>query len=310
MLRSILVALDDTPGAEAACDVAIDLARRTGAALTAAAVLDRPHIQDQHEPTPPGGAAFKERRDAALLRQAGVDAEAAFAACALAAGDLPFTQLILEDAPEPALLTAGAAHDLVVIGRDSTLGREENPDGLAPVIEALLKDGARPLLVVPPLAPLPRARRASDDEGATGAIAARLRDGEHALRAVTPTESGILVGYDGSIPAMRVLQLFALLGLDEGSPVRVLALGDSAAAAEAVAEQGASYLRRHGINARGVGAIGAKPVDALLAEASAMPARLLVAGAYGTTVGLRSIFFGSTTRRLLRDSPCPVFVHH
>ena len=72
MLRSILLALDDTDGGIAARDYALALARHTGAALTAAVILDRRDLTDAHEAVPPGAAAFKERRDAALLRQAHV----------------------------------------------------------------------------------------------------------------------------------------------------------------------------------------------------------------------------------------------
>jgi len=280
MLRSILVALDDTPGAIAARDVAIALARRTGATLTAAAVLDRPHTQDPHEAVPAGGGAFKERRDAALARRARQEAEAAFAACATAAGTQAFEPLLLEDAPEPALLSACVEHDLIVLGRDCTLGLEENEDGVAPVIQALLKDAARPLLVVPP-----------------GTAAGSAPQGE------------VLVGYDGSLPAMRALQLFALLGLHEGRAARVLSIGETAAAAQAVAEPAAAYLRCHGMEAGAIGAVDASPGDALLAEAARRPTGLMVAGAYGTT-GLRAFFFGSTTQSLLRDAPCPLFVHH
>lgn len=278
MLRSILVALDDTPGAVAARDLALALARRTGAALTAATVLDRPHAQDAHEAVPRGGSAFKERRDAALLRRATEEAGAALAACRAAAGDLPFTALTLEDAPEPALLAAGAEHDVIVIGRDSTLGREQTEDGLAPVIEALLKDGARPLLVVPP-----------------GWEAA--------------TEGSVVVAYDGSVPAMRALQLFALLSLHEGAPVTVLSVADAGPEAEAIAARGTAYLARHGIAARALGVAGSSPMAALTAEAQRSGARLLVAGAFGRT-GLRSLFFGSATPHLLHEAPCPLFIHH
>ncbi len=277
MIRSILVALDDTPGAVAARDLSIALARRTGAALTAATVLDWPHAKDAHEAVPPGAAAFKERRDAARTKRLEEEAEAAFAACTAAAGALGFTRLRLTEAPEPALLAAGAAHDLVVIGRDSTLGLEECPDGLAPVIEALLHDGARPLLVVPP--------------------------------AAAPTEGAVLVGYDGSIPAMRALQLFALLGLAEGSAVKVLSLDDDAEAAARLAGEGAAYLRSHGIAAEELPVTGTHPVDALLTEATAMRARMLVMGAYEHS-GLRTLFTGSATQKLLRAAPCPVFVAH
>jgi nucleotide-binding universal stress UspA family protein len=277
MIRSILVALDDTEGAQRARDLAIALARRTGAALTAATVLDWPHVMDAHEAVPPGAAAFKERRDAARARRAEEDAEAAFVACAGAAGETTFTRLRLTEAPEPALVAAGASHDVIVMGRDSTLGLEDCPDGLAPVIEALLHDGARPLLVVPPGTP--------------------------------PEGRGILVGYDGSIPAMRALQLFALLGLAEDAPVRVLSVAETRDEASRMAEMAAGYLRAHGIAAQALPIEGARPVDALLTEAAAMPARMLVMGAYEHS-GLRTLFVGSATRRLLREAPCPVFVAH
>lgn len=273
MIRSILVALDDTPGAQRARDLAIAFARHTGAALTAAAVLDNP--ADEHEAVPPGAGAFKERRDAARARRMAAEADAAFAACAAAAGDTPFTPMRLADAPEPALIAAGAAHDVIVIGRDSTLGLEDNPDGLAPVIEGLLHDGARPLVVVPP--------------------------GD------APTSGKVLVGYDGSIPAMRALQLFALLGLAHDMQVRVLSMAADRADAVRMAGTAADYLRKHGFEAEAVGVEGSHPVDALLAEATAMPAGLLVMGAYEHS-GLRTFFTGSATRRLLHAAPCPVFV--
>lgn len=277
MIRSILVALDDTEGAKQARDLAIALARRTGSALTAATVLDWPHIKDAREAVPFGAAAFKERRDLARAKRAEEEAATAFAACTEAAGTTAFTSLRLTDAPEPALLAAGATHDIIVIGRDSTLGLEQCPDGLAPVIEALLHDGARPLLVVPPFAP--------------------------------PAAGGVLVGYDGSIPSMRALQLFALLGLAGDSPVKVLSLADEKAEAERLAGEGVAYLRSHEIAAEAVAVQGSHPLDALLAEATAMPARMLVMGAFEHS-GLRALFSGTITRRLLQTAPCTVFVAH
>lgn len=276
MIRSILVALDDTEGARAARDAAIALARRTGAALTAAVVLDRPHTMNEHEPVPIGAGAFKERRDAALTARAEQEAEAAFAACREAAGDLPFETLRLEDAPEPALLRASATHDLVVIGRDSTLGMEETEDSFAPVIEGLLRNGARPVLIIPP-GPLP------------------------------PAEGPVLVAYDGSVPSMRALQSFALLGLAEQSPVRVASVADDPAEASALAGDGATYLRRHGVKAEPVAIAADHAWEALLGEANGLQARLMVAGAFGTG-GLKAMLLGSVTRQVLRKASCPVFV--
>ncbi|MBW8268424.1 universal stress protein [Caldovatus aquaticus] len=279
MIRSLLLALDDTPGALAARGLAIALARRCGAALTAAVVLDRPHAADEHEPVPLGASAFKLRCDAARLRRAEAEAERALAEFAAAAGDLAFEALRLEDAPEEALLRAEPAHDLVVIGRDSTLGFEETENGVAPAIEVLLRDGARPLLVVPP--------------GAQADLA-----------------GSVLVGYDGSRPAMRALQLFALLGLCAAGPARVVSLADEPAEAARRAEEAARFLHRHGFRAEPCGLAGDAPAERLLAEAGALPAGLMVLGAFGHAGLLRSLLLGSTTRRLLQDSPCPLFLHH
>ncbi|WP_439594623.1 universal stress protein [Falsiroseomonas sp.] len=277
MLRSILVALDDTQGAKAARDAAFALSRRTGASLTAAVVLDRPHTESEHEFVPIGGAAFKARRDAALVKRAQQDADQALAECAAAAAGHPYDELRLEEAPEPALQRAGATHDLVVIGRDSTLGLEEVEEGVAPVIERLLMDGARPLLVIPP---------------------------EPVL-----AEGPVLVGYDASLPNMAALQLFALLGLAEGAPVRVASAAETREEALAMAEEGCAYLRRHGLQATPLALVGDRPADLLLAEAEGMAARLLVVGAFEES-GLRRLLTGSATHELLRRARCPVFIHH
>jgi nucleotide-binding universal stress UspA family protein len=278
MLRSILLALDETPGAIAARDAAIALAARTSAALTCAAVLDRPHTLGATEAVPPGGMAFAERRNAALAARVEAEAKAVLEACRAAAGAVPITPLVLEQAPEEALLRAGATHDLIVMGRDSTLGMEEAEDGLAPCAEALLRDGARPLLLVPPRAP-------------------------------TGPEGPVLVAYDGSLPAMRSLQLFALLSLGEGSPVKLLSVAEDGAAAARLAAEGAAYLRTHGMTVEEWPVAGGNPTELLLAEADLTGARLLVMGAFGTT-GLRALLLGSPTRALLRQAGCAVFVHH
>jgi nucleotide-binding universal stress UspA family protein len=274
MLRSILVALDDTPGALAARDLAIALARHAGAQLSAAVILDDPHTRHAAEPVPPGGGAFLERRNAALAKAAEAAAAAALAAWEHAAGDLRYTALRLTDAPEPALRAACATHDLLVLGRDSTLGQEQAEDGLAPVVEALLHHGARPLLVVPPGAP---------------------RDGP------------VVIGYDGSLPCQRAVQLYALLRPATDAPVQVLSVDADAATAERLAAEAVTYLALHGIAAHAAATVGDRPVDALLGAVATEAARLVVMGAFETS-GLRAFLLGSATRKLLRDLPCPVFV--
>lgn len=273
MLRSILLALDDTPGAQAARDLAFDLARAHGAELTAALVLDRPHTRDDAEPVPIGGAAFAARRNEALARAVEEEAARVLTECERAAAGFAFRVERLEEAPEPALLAAGAAHDLIVIGRDSTLGREACDDGLAPAVEALLRDGARPLLVVPPAGgPAPR------------------------------PDAPVLALWEGDLPDQRTLQLFALLGLGQGRLVRLLSF-----AGEGPTAAMAAYLRAHGL------AVEAASVEGdgeavLLAEARSLHAWLMVLGA-DEEGGIARLVFGSRTAALLRGAPCPVFIH-
>ncbi|MCX8132761.1 MAG: universal stress protein [Roseococcus sp.] len=272
MLRSILLALDDTPGALAARDLAFALARKTGAGLTAAIVLDAPHTRDLHEPVPLGAGAFAVHRNAKLAEAVEQEAEQVLAAARAAGQDLRFEVVRREEAPEPALLAEGARHDLIVIGRDSTLGREASEDGLSPCIEALIADGVRPLLVVPP--------------------------------GVAPDAAGpVLLGYRETAAAMRTVQLFALLGLGRESEVKLLDFSPEGRAGPGIA----GYLARHGCAASAARAEGEEH-DVLLAEARSLPARLLVLGAEEEG-RLARLILGSATARLLRAAPCPVFIH-
>jgi nucleotide-binding universal stress UspA family protein len=274
MPRSILVALDDTPGAIAARDAAIAYARATGASLTFAVILDRPHTRDATEVRPIGGGAFKARRDAKLTEELEAEAKAALDACALAAEGLDYGVLELDDAPAPALIKAGAAHDMIVVGRDATLGREQAAGGVAPVIEALLRDGARPVVVVPP-----------------GYAAS--------------AEGPIVAAYDGSAGAREAFHLFALLGLGGGSPIKVAAVGAGTADALKLAEEGIACLR--GIPAEPLPLTGRDVAEVVLDAVRASGARMLVMGAFGGSSLIR-LLVGSTTDILLRDCPVPIFV--
>ena len=277
MIRSILLALDDTPGAIAARDLAFALARRTGAAVTAVIVLDRPHTIGQHEAMPMGGVAFATRHNTKLAEVLAAEADGVLAAARDAAGGLAFEVVRREEDPEEALLAEGAAHDLLIIGRDSTLGREESEDGLSPAIEALLRDGARALLVVPesPLHP-------------------DLEHGEDLQRKV-------LMAHDGSLASLRTIEVFALLGLAAGQSVKLFDF-DPDSRPEALAR----YLTQHGMRVEAF-AMQGNAHDILLAEARTLPAAMLVLGAMeGGT--LSRLIFGSATARLLRASPYPVFI--
>jgi nucleotide-binding universal stress UspA family protein len=274
MLKSLLLALDRSPGSMTAKAIALELARKHKARIRGLAVIDADLIAPP-EPTPMGANAFKQHRDAVIIeRVRAADTGLAQAlATELKAAGIEGTAEVVQGNALATLNAASAAHDLVLIGADATFGADE----IAPLINGLLRENPRPLIVAP-------------REPASG----------------TKT----LVAYDGSIPTLRALQLFCALGLRTESEVVVTCLNTNGRTALALAESGASYLNERGYKAtpRPIAGDG-DPAPALIEAAKDVGAGLIVAGAYGHR-GWREWLLGSTTEDLLATSPVPLFIHH
>jgi len=276
MLKRLLLALDDTPASLNARSLALALAQHHDAALRGLAVVD-PDAVTPGEPTPIGGDAFKQHKDSVILERA----RAAAAALAQSFADACRTAHVEAEAgvvqgrPLAALIDACAPHDIVVVGNDTSFGAGETaPSAL---IAGLLSNNPRPLIVTP---------------------------------AGPATGARTLVAYDGSIPAMRALQLFCALGLRKERETVVMSVAGDDAEAKAKAEAGEAFLRERGYNAVARHAAGAdNPVDAIIAAAKSADAGLLVAGAYGRR-GWREWLLGTTTEQLISKSAIPLFIHH
>lgn len=276
MLKSLLIALQNTPASLEAKKLALALARKHGTALHGLAIVD-PDIVAPPEPTPVGGDAYKQRKDAALVERARAAAEElarGFANECRSASVKDDAQVIVGEAAA-GLIAASALHDLVLLGVDCDFSAE--PADLSPLIASLLRNNPRPLIVSP---------RQANANGPT------------------------LVAYDGSIPAMRALQLFCALGLRTEHEAIVVSVDDDTAKAAAMADTGARFLQARGYKT----SLRPSPADgdvtaALIDAAKAAGAATVVAGAYGHR-GWREWLLGTTTERLLRASPAHVFVHH
>lgn len=120
----------------------------------------------------------------------------------------------------------------------------------------------------------------------------------------------VLAAYDGSVRSSRALHMLILLGHARERPVHVVAVADDQKTAEERARYAAELFTKHGYQAtpHGIGS-GAEPADIVLTEAEALGATLIAMGAYGQSA-LHDFFLGSTTQRLLKACPCPLFVHH
>jgi nucleotide-binding universal stress UspA family protein len=276
-MRSLLVALDETPAALGAAKFAVALAGRHGASVTGAGVLDVDYLTAP-EPRGIGTGHYKVQADIARLKRANERNErlgAELRKC-LVAENVAGEFLVLEGDPDAELCEASKIHDLIVIGRDSDF--HGNPGGrLTKTVERLLKDSCRPLIVTPDS---------------------------------TSRSSRIVIAYDGSAPSARALQIFTLLGLGDRSELHVIAVDPDRAAADRRTRNAATYLARYGY-AAAAHPIASEddPADLVIAQAQSLDAGMLVMGAHGHR-GWREALLGSFTTRLLARSPTPLFIHH
>ena len=158
-------------------------------------------------------------------------------------------------------------------------GRASEPDGL---VENLLFGAGRHLFLVP------------DD-----------------LKPITPFET-VIVAWNGSRESARALAE-AVPYLLEARKVGVLVVeSQRPTEAEAlIGNDAVHHLRHHGINAVKYRAVGQEDeiAEALIEECRKLDANLLVMGSYGHS-RLHELLPGSTTDRMLRQSPFPLLVAH
>jgi nucleotide-binding universal stress UspA family protein len=277
MLRKILVVLDGSSADEFARRRAIEIGRRHGARLHGLGLLDPAWLAGP-EPTPIGGTAFKQRRDAAVLGRARENLDAACRALRHACRDegreQDFTCERVEGEPLVALRRRWSEHDLIVLGQRSS--DTEGGFSLRTVC-AMMRESPSPMLVAAP------------GEGVA--------------------DEQIAIAYDGSPAATQSLRLFLRLGLAEGRRLSVISVDPEPQRAEALAGDAARLCARRGYRARPHGLPAAKaPAQVLLEAVERIRPGMVVMGAFGRR-GLMSFLRGSSTLELVRRSRVPLFVH-
>lgn len=280
MITGLCLALDGRPASREAAAFAVRLAMSQTRAVFVHAVIpiDTPWL-DRPQAVGIGGSAFKLETEARLLAAAHAGADAlsvAFSQSATRAG-VGHEVHVAEGDPVASIVAQAAVSDLIVLGRDATFWGDDG-DTVSPTVRGVLREGVRPVLLVP--------------------------------SQPAPGET-ILVAYDGSVAAARSLHMVALLGLGIGRPVRVVSVAEDQDIADQRAGSAVAVLRAHGVVDAAKVAIQshADPAAIILQQARALGAGMLAMGAFGHA-GLRELLFGSCTQTLLRDSPDVLFVHH
>jgi nucleotide-binding universal stress UspA family protein len=277
MLKRILLLLGGTPSSVVARAYAFHLARETYADLAGLAGVDLTYI----EAPMPGGigvVAYKNRLEHRLKQQAIETRERLHQAYEqdCKSHSVPFEWLSFDGDPIPALQSAGEIRDIVITGHDTAFYGDIH-EQLSETLAKLLRITPRPIIVC----------------------------GDEAI-----TSQDILIAYDGSVSAMRAVQMFALLGLAREQHVYVTSIaGDKELTVRRVGAA-ASYLRSYGLNIEEAPiASRMQPAEVLRIEVADRKIGMLVMGAYAHR-GFREALFGSTTNKLTKNPPCALFVYH
>lgn len=194
---------------------------------------------------------------------------------ALAPADHPTVGWLEEVSPGTGVIgSRGRIFDLTIVGRPIR-GR---PAPSISTLEAALFESGHPVLIAPPAPPV-----------ALG--------------------QNIVIAWNGSNESARTVTL-ALPLLSLADQVHVLTIEESMVPGPKGRDM-VEYLLRHGIDASATEAkCGDRPVGAaILAEAKALGADLLIKGAY-THSRLRQLIFGGATSYILANAEIPVFMAH
>lgn len=168
----------------------------------------------------------------------------------------------------------GRVFDLIVVGRP-TRSRESPAMG---TLEAALFESGRPILIAPPMAPAGLGRE-------------------------------VVIAWNGSTETARTIAL-GMPFLERAERVTVLTIEGGTVPGPA-GEEVARSLYRHGIQATATTVSAGRRLigEAILAEAGALGADLLLKGGY-TQSRLRQMIFGGATSHILAEATLPVFMAH
>ena len=193
----------------------------------------------------------------------------------LAVEDVPWNWIDTTGFLEPCLEEAAALADLIVVSRHCDAFPSPDMDR---AVAGLVVKAGKPVLAVP-----------DDATGLNLAGTALIAwDGSNAASAAL----------SAAVPLLRLADCVTIVEVDDGS-------------VEAPAEEAAAYLSRHGVHPQIVRAPaeGDPASSVILAKANSGRYAWLVMGGFGHSRFVEALF-GGVTRRMLIESPIPLFLAH
>ena len=279
MIKRILVALDPDSDTPIATRYAAEIARRHGAHVVGLAVVDTGQIEAAGRGGGVGSMYYAEKLKENLTeetRQKAHELIRSFEASMKDSG-VPFTDVVEEGVPFQRIVEDMKYHDLLVVGKEPHFFYG-HPDEKTQTLAKVVKETSAPTLVF----------------------------GEQ-----FSTIERVLVAYDGSAASARTVQFFAHLQ-PFGTDVQMEVVNVHSGRVEEsrlIVRLMASYLETHGFSVRQTSVRGENTAEQISEYAQQSGADVVVAGAHAVSM-LKRIAFGSTTSRLLKDCPKPLFLHH
>jgi nucleotide-binding universal stress UspA family protein len=283
MIRSILLALAESPFDASARNYAFWLARKEGSHIHALVVIDIAAFEvpvlgspDGFMPsmvTPP----VKENRSLMEDLTAVADERLNQFSRQCEIRGIPCSTEIKAGIAGEVISRSAVAHDIIVVSRTG-YDRISNSRGhVDSVIAPIIRASVRPVLVA----------------------GSEFRE---------DSELGkVLVAFDGSSHSARALMVAAELASRPGVSCTVITVSHSEEAGREVLAPAEEFLFHHGITPKIQVSISSKPADVICGIVASGKADLLIMGAYGHSP-IREVLFGSTTERVLSNCTANVIL--
>jgi nucleotide-binding universal stress UspA family protein len=283
MIRSILLALAESPYDASARNFAFWLARKEGSHVHALAVIDISAFEvpvlgspDGFMPsvvTPPLKEGQSLMKDLAAIAKERLNQ---FANQCVTRGIGSSTE-IQTGIPGEVIGRTVVAHDIVVVSRTG-YNRIVNPqESFDPLVAPVIRASVRPVLVA----------------GSEFREDSEIRN--------------VLVAYDGSSHSARALLVAAELAARPGVSCTLLSVAQSDDLGKEVLAPAEAFLFHHSVTPRKQVMTGSKPADVICGMVTSGKVDILVMGAYGHSP-IREVLFGSTTERVLSNCTANVIL--
>jgi nucleotide-binding universal stress UspA family protein len=274
MIRSILLALGDTPGNVSARNSAFWLAKKKGSQIHAVALIDLAVFEVPVLGTPDGfmpsvvTPPMKESQSLlSELTEAAKNRLEQFSDQCASRG-ISSSIEIRTGIPGDIIGRMAVAHDIVVVSRTGYNRFTASQETMDSLVAQTIRNSIRPVLVA----------------GMEFCEESEIQK--------------VLVAYDGSAHSSRALLTAAEIAARPGVDCILVAIAQSEDSGQELLAPAEAFLMHHGVAPRKKVVAGNKPSDVISGMVADGKADLVIMGAYGHSP-IREVLFGSTTERFL-----------